>query len=185
MNTTPATINQIVPFAVEASWATGRWQTLQKYLGSYNAGNHLEVFNLGIGSALLALKDGKLDQFKAFIQELRDKAASSMSYSATVSLQSCHDAMLKCHVLTDLELIADNAVEDNGDQQETQTLLNRRLEVIGAYVSDKQYLLGIRRAAMELMRYVQQSLVHDCVLIWIGLNSATETSRLYGFRVLD
>lgn len=152
MNTTPTTINQIVPYAVEASWATGRWQTLQKYLGAYNAGNHLEIFNLGIGSALLALADGKLDQFKEFVQEIRDKTASSMSYSATVSLQSCHDVMLKCHVLTDLELIAGKAPQDNGDQQEIQTLLNRRLEVVGAYVSDKQYLLGIRRAAMELMR---------------------------------
>ena len=152
MNTTAATISRIVPYAVEASWATGRWQTLQKYLGSYNAGNHLEVFNLGIGSALLSLKQGKPDQFKDYMRELRDKAASSMSYSATVSLQSCHDAMLKCHVITDLELIADNSNSDNRDQQEIQTLLNRRLEVLGAYVSDKQYLLGIRRAAMELMR---------------------------------
>ena len=152
MNTTPATINRIVPYAVEASWATGRWQTLQKYLGSYNAGNHLEVFNLGIGSALLSLKDGKPDQFKDYMRELRDKVASSMSYSATVSLQSCHDAMLKCHVLTDLEIIADHSKNAKRDQQEIQAHLTRRLEVLGAYVSDKQYLLGIRRAAMELMR---------------------------------
>jgi len=32
--------------------------------------------------------------------------------------------------------------------------LDRRLDIIGAYTSDKQYLLGLRRAAMSLSRYV-------------------------------
>ena len=85
---------------------------------------------------------------------LRDKAAGSMTYSATSSLRACHDAMLKCHVLSDLELIANEKLKGDGDQQGVLMALDRRLEVLGAYVSDKQYLLGIRRAAMELMRYV-------------------------------
>lgn len=146
------TINKIAPFAVEASWATGRWETLQRYLYSYNAGNHLEEFNLGIGSALLALKDGQTESFVSQIQELKEKAASTMSLSATASLQSAHDAMLKCHVLADLEIIAGDHKKEGGDQHAIMTTMNRRLEVLGAYVNDKQYLLGIRRAAMELMR---------------------------------
>lgn len=154
MKTDGATINKIAPFAVEAAWATGRWETLQKYLESYNAGNHLEEFNLGVGSALLALKDGQTDSFSRQIQELREKAASSMSLSATASLQAAHDAMLKCHVLADLDLIAGDHKKEVSNQQDTMMLLNRRLEVLGAYVNDKQYVLGIRRAAMELMRYV-------------------------------
>jgi serine/threonine-protein kinase ATR len=32
--------------------------------------------------------------------------------------------------------------------------LDRRLDIIGAYTSDKQYLLGLRRATMSLSRYV-------------------------------
>lgn len=154
MKTDGATINKIAPFAVEAAWATGRWETLQKYLESYNTGNHLEEFNLGVGSALLALKDGQTDSFSRQIQELREKAASSMSLSATASLQAAHDAMLKCHVLADLDLIAGDHKKEVSNQQDTMMLLNRRLEVLGAYVNDKQYVLGIRRAAMELMRYV-------------------------------
>lgn len=152
MNTDGSTINKIAPFAVEAAWATGRWETLQRYLQSYNAGNYLEEFNLGIGSALLALKDGRTEGFASLVQELKEKTASSMSLSATASLQAAHDAMLKCHVLADLEIIAGNHKKEEGDQREVMTTLNRRLELLGAYVNDKQYLLGIRRAAMELMR---------------------------------
>ncbi|KUI73457.1 Protein kinase rad3 [Cytospora mali] len=152
MNTDGSTINKIAPFAVEAAWATGRWETLQRYLHLYNAGNHLEEFNLGVGSALLALKDGRTESFISQIQELKEKTASSMSLSATASLQAAHDAMLKCHVLADLEIIAGDHKKESGDQHEIMKTLDRRLEVLGAYVNDKQYLLGIRRAAMELMR---------------------------------
>lgn len=152
MNGTMNTMNRIAPFAVEASWATGRWQTLEKYLRLYTAGDVSEVFNLGVGQALLCLKDGDVERFKDHIQMLRDKVAGSMTYSATSSLRASHDAMLRCHVLSDLEMIADEKLRGNGDQQVVLTALDRRLEVLGAYVSDKQYLLGIRRAAMELMR---------------------------------
>ncbi|KAL2019577.1 hypothetical protein VTK56DRAFT_9474 [Thermocarpiscus australiensis] len=152
MKRTVNTVNRIAPFAVEASWATGRWETLEKYLRLYNAGDVSEVFNLGVGQALLCLKEGDIEKFKEHVQMLRDKVAGSMTYSATSSLRACHDAMLKCHVLSDLEMIASEKLKGDGDQQAVLTALNRRLEVLGAYVSDKQYLLGIRRAAMELMR---------------------------------
>lgn len=148
------TVNRIAPFAVEASWATGRWQTLEKYLRMYNAGDVSEVFNLGVGQALLCLRDGNVDQFKEHIRMLREKVASSMTYSTTSSLRASHDAMLKCHVLSELEMIADEKTRTDGDPQAVLRTLHRRLEVLGAYVSDKQYLLGIRRAAMELMRCV-------------------------------
>ena len=64
--------------------------------------------------------------------------------------------MLKFHVLTELEMIAGTADTTTGRANIIVTL-SRRLEVIGAYLNDKQYLLGIRRAAMQLSRYVQKS----------------------------
>ncbi|KAJ4386405.1 serine/threonine-protein kinase M1 [Gnomoniopsis smithogilvyi] len=147
-----ATINKIAPFAVEAAWATNRWETLQKYLDSHSAGNILEDFNLGIGSALLALRGGQTEDFVRQIKELKERTASTMSLSATASLQAAHESMLKCHVLADLDIIAGGHKKETGDEQHTMTLLNRRLEMLGAYTNDKQYVLGIRRAAMELMR---------------------------------
>lgn len=150
MNTS-LTANRIAHFAVEASWATGRWETLRKYLSLYD-GEPTEQFSLGVAQALLRLKDGDRDGFQWYIQMMRDKVASELSQSSTASFRACHDARLKCHVLSDLEIIAGQKDPDNTHQ--TLVSLERRLEILGAYVTDKQYLLGIRRAAMELTRSV-------------------------------
>ncbi len=146
-------INRIVPYAVEASWATGRWETMRKFIEKYQ-GDRTENFNVSIAQALLYLQQGWSKSFVDEMKILRERVGSSMTYSTTSSLQTCHEAMLKCHVLTDLELIA--GINDDGVQpiEETLKTLNRRLEVLGSYVNDKQYILGIRRAAMERMRCV-------------------------------
>ncbi|KAK0703579.1 hypothetical protein B0T26DRAFT_658923 [Lasiosphaeria miniovina] len=151
MKRTTNTVGKITPFAVEASWATGRWQTLEKYLRLYSSGDVSEDFNLGVGQALLALKEMDGEKFKHHIKMMRDKVGGSMTYSTTSSLRACHDAMLKCHVLSDLELIGSDYVYGREPVNVLQAL-NRRLGVLGAYVSDKQYVLGVNRAAMDLMR---------------------------------
>lgn len=184
MNTDGSTINKIAPFAVEAAWATGRWEVLQRYFNAYNAGDRFEEFNLGVGSTLLALKEGQTDLFVAKIQELKEKVAVSMSVSSTTSLQAAHESMLRCHVLADLEIIAGDCRREESDQQEIMTMLNRRLEVLGAYVNDKQYVLGIRRAAMELMRLVLCPSNDGLFLLTaVGPNSRTEIYHLYGSLV--
>jgi serine/threonine-protein kinase ATR len=150
MHTEPATENRILPFAVEAAWATRRWEALQKFSRQFH-GNIMEDFNISIAAVFESLhKTQGAEITTGIIRNIREKIASSMTFSATSSLEACHDLLLKCHVLTDLEIISD-VNEDS--PQDTLSLLDRRLEVLGAYVNDKQYLLGIRRAAMELMRY--------------------------------
>ncbi|KAI1080546.1 phosphatidyl inositol 3-kinase [Whalleya microplaca] len=150
-HTAVTTINRIVPYAVEASWATGRWQTMQKFIAKFQ-GDHTENFNVSIGQALLYLQKRWTKAFVDELKILRDRVSSSMNGSATSSLQACHEPMLRCHVLTDLELIA--GINNDGSRQPQEVLksLDRRLEVLGSYVNDKQYVLSIRRAAMELMR---------------------------------
>ena len=150
-HTAATTINRIVPYAVEASWATGRWQTMQKFIGKYQ-GDRTENFNVSIAQALLYLQKGWTQAFLEEMKIIRDRISSSLTFSATSSLQACHESMLRSHVLTDLELIA--GMNSDGDQhpQETLKSLNRRLEVLGSYVSDKQYVLSVHRAAMELTR---------------------------------
>lgn len=150
MNTS-LTANRIAHFAVEASWATARWATLRKYLSLYD-GEPTEQFSLGVAQALLQLKDGDRDSFQWYIHMMRDKVASELSQSSTASFRACHDARLKCHVLTDLEIIASHKDADSTHQ--TLVSLERRLEILGAYVTDKQFVLGVRRAAMELTRSV-------------------------------
>ncbi|KAI0883853.1 phosphatidyl inositol 3-kinase [Annulohypoxylon maeteangense] len=146
-----ATINRIVPYAVEASWATGRWRTMEKFITKYQ-GDRTENFNVSIAQALLYLRKGWTKAFVDEMRILRDRVNASMNFSITSSLQACHEPMLKCHVLTDLELIAGINNDGNQHPQEVLKTLNRRLEVLGSYVNDKQFVLSIRRAAMELMR---------------------------------
>ncbi|KAI0427754.1 phosphatidylinositol 3 [Xylaria sp. FL1042] len=150
-HTAVATINRIVPFAVEAAWATGRWQTMQKFFSKYQ-GDPSEDFNVSIAQALLYLQRGWTKEFVQAMKAMRERVGASMTSSTTASLQACHEPILRAHVLTDLELIA--GVNNDGDQHPQDILksLSRRLEVLGSYVNDKQYVLSVRRAAMELSR---------------------------------
>ncbi|KAI1427168.1 phosphatidylinositol 3 [Xylaria sp. FL1777] len=150
-HTAAATINRVVPYAVEAAWATGRWQTMEKFFSKYQ-GDPSEDFNVSIAQALLYLQSGWTKEFVQAVKTMRDRVGSSMTSSKTASLQACHESILRAHVLTDLELIA--GVNNDGDQHPQDILksLGRRLEVLGSYVNDKQYVLSIRRAAMELSR---------------------------------
>ncbi len=147
--------SKLLPFAAEASWATGKWTALDKYT-SMHAELTTENFNVGIGRALLGLQKRDLETFESTIASLRKRIASSMSITTTSSLSACHDDLLKLHVLTELEMIAGKDIEPGTDPNRISVIdsLNRRLEVIGAYLNDKQYLLGIRRAAMQLSRSI-------------------------------
>lgn len=124
---------------------------MEKFIKKYE-GDHTENFNVSIAQALLYLQKGWNKAFVNEMRTLRERVNSSMTFSVTSSLQACHEPMLKCHVLTDLELIAGINNDGNQHPQEILKTLNRRLEVLGSYVNDKQYILSIRRAAMELMR---------------------------------
>jgi len=156
MKAAAPSISRLLPFATEASWSTGRWEVLEKYT-SMAPKESIEDFNIRVGQALLALhkEKGQTMQFRSIIGSIREKIACSLSEPMTASLADCHDTMLKLHVLTELEMIAgtngsddiDRTTVDRGKILES---LNRRIEVIGAYLNDKQYLLGIRRAAMNL-----------------------------------
>ncbi|KAJ8069456.1 hypothetical protein OCU04_003110 [Sclerotinia nivalis] len=149
MQTATKTIGKLLPFAAEASWATGRWAALEKYTSI--AGRNLEEdFNVSIGKALLALHQKESTRFVSTIQELREQITCSLSRATTSSIGSCHDTMLKLHVLTELEMIAGFDRAEPTPREELLESLDRRLETIGGYLNDKQYLLGIRRAAMQL-----------------------------------
>jgi serine/threonine-protein kinase ATR len=157
MHTAEQTVSKLLPFATEAAWATGRWLALEKYTSMVPTGAG-EDFNISIGRSLLALQKKDTKLFKSSISSLREQIARSLSPSATSSLGACHDNMLKLHVLTELEMIAGTDTEIPTQSSNILDSLSRRLEVIGAYLNDKQYLLGIRRAAMQLSRCVWENL---------------------------
>lgn len=144
--------NKIMPFAVEAAWVTGRWDSLLKFKDRYE-GDPNQDFNISIGNMMACLYNkSEASRFSTALREARDKIASAMSDTTTASLQSAHRLLLQCHVLTDLEMIVYSQTRDEDAQKKFMDCLNGRLSVMGANYADKQYLLGIQRAAMELTR---------------------------------
>ena len=103
---------------------------------------------------MLALRKKEKDEFTKTIAALREGVVRGLSPTVTSSLQACHDQLLKLHVLYEIEAIS--GISDNATADRDAILggLDRRLDVLGAYTSDKQYLLGIRRATMQLSRSV-------------------------------
>lgn len=155
MLTSPTTDNKIMPFAAEAAWVTSRWGSLVKFINRFQ-GDPSQDFNMSLATVFASLHtNGDRAQVRRTMQDMRDKIAAAMTTSATASLQASHELLLKAHVLADLEVIIGMQSKSESEQKKTLGLLDSRLDVIGAYFDDKQYILGIRRAAMELMRYVQ------------------------------
>lgn len=105
---------------------------------------------MGIGSALSTLWQKRPEDFTEIINQLRLTVAKSLTTNSVASLQSCHDDMLRLHALADVESIANTGTEARHSSPVFLRALDRRLDVLGGYLADKQYLLGLRRAVMEL-----------------------------------
>ncbi|KAA8650030.1 protein kinase MEC1 [Aspergillus tanneri] len=148
LKSTPS-VSKLLPFAVEASWITGKWGKLHDYLQLCSRQGTGD-FNIGIGSAFDTFRHGSRGEFEAIINDLRLTVAKSLTTNSVTSLQSCHDSMLKLHALADVEAMANLKVGQNVTHSEISNILDRRLSVLGGHISDKQYLLGLRRATMEL-----------------------------------
>lgn len=141
-----------LPFAAEAAWSTGKWDQLERImtLPSEQAAQISSDFKVGIGKALLALRQKRMSDFGKIIASLREGVARGLSPTLTASIHASHDSLMKLHVLHELETISGLSNDPPHDRKMVLEHLDRRLDILGAYISDKQYLLGIRRAAMQL-----------------------------------
>ena len=138
-----------LPFAVEASWVTGKWEKLRTYLSSTSDSAEAD-FNVELGRALLALSEDRVEEFSRLLDRLRQNTARGLSVTNTTSLQGCHEFLLRFHVLTEIEMISGIHGRLIGDKSSLLASLGQRLDVLGPFHSDKQYLLGLRRATMQL-----------------------------------
>ncbi|KAH7078025.1 hypothetical protein BKA63DRAFT_277194 [Paraphoma chrysanthemicola] len=161
-----------LPFAAEAAWSVGKWEQLERILSSSPApeANRFIDFNVGVGRALLALRRKNGVDFTATIAALRKSLAAGLTPSTTASIQACHDQLVKLHALYEMETISGVNAASVPDRDAVLETLDRRLDIIGAYTSDKQYLLGVRRATMSLSCIDFTNL--DIAAVWLT------TSRL-------
>lgn len=137
-----------LPFAAEASWITGKYEKLRAYVNLDIPTS--ESFSTGVGKALIALSDANRELFEQRMQHLQETTAKTLSTTNTSSLQECHDLMLRFHVITEIQAISHASRADKFEKASFEKMLNQRLDIIGPFASDKQYILGLRRAAMEL-----------------------------------
>ncbi|KAK8195018.1 uncharacterized protein BKA78DRAFT_366770 [Phyllosticta capitalensis] len=182
--TTALSNPKILSLAAEASWMTGKWNALEELLVTAPSG--LQEFNIGIGKAFLSLRDGDEAAYGATVNELREAIARGLSPSSTASLQACHDQMLKLHVLYEIDTISrgsefpvstsQDSSDSNDERKDFLTTLNRRLDMLGALTSEKQYILGLRRAAMQLSRRGFTKL--DIASTWMSSSRLARKSNL-------
>ncbi|CAA9966791.1 Protein kinase rad3 [Pyrenophora teres f. maculata] len=146
--------NETLPFAAEAAWSVGKWEQLERLLGASNnaQSNAFMDFNVGVGLVLLSLRRNNSAEFQGGITKLRELLAKSLSPSTTTSVQASHEVLVKLHALYEIEAVSGMSAGETMDREVILENLDRRLDIIGAYTSDKQYLLGVRRAAMTLSR---------------------------------
>jgi serine/threonine-protein kinase ATR len=149
---------QTLSFAAEACWNTGKWQILDQFLKS-GPGAKSQDFNVGIGRALSAMQWQDKDIFHQTISGLRIDITRGLSVSTTASLAAAHPQIIKLHALYELELISGMA-KLNLEPNVLMDTLDRRLDILGAYTEGKQYLLGLRRAAMGLSKLVSWHPMH-------------------------
>ncbi|KAK2760373.1 serine/threonine-protein kinase M1 [Arachnomyces sp. PD_36] len=163
LKTTESSRPRLLPFVAEASWVTGKWDKLDECLKMCSD----EVsgdFNIGIGSALCALHQRRNGLFKKIVNDLRRNIVKGFTANSIASLQACHGSVLQLHVLTEVESIADVSSSGYDNRASLLEALDRRLGILGGYLSDKQYLLGLRRATMELSPAFDDS---DIAAVWL------------------
>ncbi|KIW85501.1 hypothetical protein Z517_00892 [Fonsecaea pedrosoi CBS 271.37] len=133
----------LAPYALEAAWATSRWDLLSSYIPreiGHDFASH-------IAEIILAVNANDVAKVTQLLSEVFRTTASELNLNNISSFQASHDTLLRLHVLNDMQLIVQSPKEDRAAVLDT---LRGRLDVLGSNVADKQYILGIRRALMSL-----------------------------------
>ncbi|KAK3703151.1 serine/threonine-protein kinase M1 [Vermiconidia calcicola] len=128
----------------EAHWMIGDMDGLKRRLDSEPLAISTD-FNVGIGRILSTFKNASGDERTELITQLRRSVTQSMTLARTSSVQASHDDLKKLHVLYEIEALSSR---DLSKPKDVAGILERRLAIIGSYVQDKQYVLGIRRVVM-------------------------------------
>ncbi|KAI9681820.1 MAG: serine/threonine-protein kinase M1 [Trizodia sp. TS-e1964] len=140
---------KLLPYAVEAAWVTGKWSTLQKHLAKHPDALDAD-FNVNIAKALVKLYKKELPEFSDTIKRLFEHTARGLSAETAATLPLCHGTLLKLHVLTEIEMISGVGASNFKNRNALLRCLDNRLGIVGSFLSNKQYLLGLRRATMQI-----------------------------------
>nr|POF13133.1 protein kinase rad3 [Quercus suber] len=137
--------NSILSFALEALWMNedlkGITERLEatKPLPSTN-------FHIGVAKALVSTSDDGTQMLNDVITSLRRTITEGMMVSGTNTLHACNDELRKLSTLHEIEIL--KACNKN-QYEATLGILEKRQASLGGYLQDKEFALGIQRAAMH------------------------------------
>jgi serine/threonine-protein kinase ATR len=149
LSQSPESHNRLLPYAVEASWVSGKWDALEKYLSSSNERTDL-TYNIRVGYALSELRKQNMEEFMKRIDSAREGIAGMMTESATGSIRQCHPFLVQLHALSELQGISKELHQPQFDKSRLIQHYESRLNLMGTYSKDKRYILAVRRAAFQL-----------------------------------
>ncbi|USW55643.1 Putative phosphatidylinositol 3-/4-kinase, catalytic domain, FATC domain, UME [Septoria linicola] len=145
-NENQTVVKALLPLAAEACWMTEDFNGLKRKL--LIRPEELQTdFNLCIGQVLASTSETSKDMLSDQIRSLRISITEGLSMASTDSLQTCHSELMKLHVLYEIEALSN---VEPADASRMVRAFDKRLNAVGAYLQDKQYILGTRRAVMQL-----------------------------------
>lgn len=166
-----AALAESLPLAVESSWVTGKWNYLDRYLNMASE-NTVDDFSISLGAALRAFRNGQKAEFDQLVYSMRYTIGKGLAMNSVSSFKASHDSVFKLHALSELETLT---YPSQVDRQDMNQRLNQRLAILGGCVSDKRYLLNLRRTIMELSPFYEES---DVSAVWVRIaHLSRKTSR--------
>ncbi|ETN46988.1 uncharacterized protein HMPREF1541_01178 [Cyphellophora europaea CBS 101466] len=147
VSTSQLPLTQLKPYAIESAWATYRWDELAKLVSA----DPSDDFTTCLGKVLLQAYKDDHHAGSELIEELYRTSALELSPNAIMSLANSYESLRKMHTIDDLRLILETTTDS---KTENMKILRKRLDILGSNVQDKQYLLSVRRAAMQIRKPV-------------------------------
>ena len=140
-----------LPYAAEAAWNTDQWATLENIV-TQAKNSQINSFNVRVAAVLIALFHGNKPGFLDELDSLRRDEARTFSATNTLTLQACHETLLRLHVLAEIEMISGFGRLSQVEKAKLINCLDQRLATVGAFLGHKQYILGLRRASLRLSK---------------------------------
>ncbi|KAI9709715.1 MAG: serine/threonine-protein kinase M1 [Bogoriella megaspora] len=145
--------SNLIRYAMEASWMTGRWHDLDNFLVSSTTTtgkSRRSDFEMKVAKIMQQLHKKDWGNAEQSIISTRKTIASSLSNSEAASFQACHDQLMDLHKLYELGIMSGLPTSPPNEKKSVLDVLDRRLLVLGSFMKDKQDMLRIRQTAMEL-----------------------------------
>lgn len=147
----------LLAYAAEAAWTTGRLRDFADDIEKASAETSATGFPLLLGSVLLKIEAGDLEEASRRTDVLRTSITRHISSANAGSFSACHDQLLQFHVLHEVEelsVLRKSSSSSQIDTKQLSSVLDKRLAVLGTSMRDKQFVLGIRRAVLKATKYV-------------------------------